>query len=474
VVALLWFRRGLRVEDLPALNAAVAAHDEVVPVFCFDDRLLGGRHASGPRTRFLLESLADLDASLRERGARLVIRRGRPERELVALAEEVGAANVHYTRDVTPFARERGEATRSAFAAAGLTEHAHPGHTIVDDAVDLATKDGRPYTVFSPYWRNWMGQPRREVLTAPERVAMPDVGSDDLPTLADLGLRETVPEALPGGERAAEARLDAFLAERVHRYGTAQDDLGADATSRMSPYLHLGCISPRAIEARLMDEEGKGPAAYRRQLAWGDFYHHVIYHHPDNARHEHQQRYRGTIEWTGDEEGFAAWCEGRTGYPLVDAAMRQLLREGWIHNRGRLVVGSFLTKHLGIDWRWGERFFMRLLIDGDESVNNGNWQWIGSVGTDPAPYYRRLYNPAAQQSRHDPRGVYVRRHVPELEGVPDRYLAEPWTMPAEVQREAGCVIGRDYPEPIVDHREAREAALARYRAALARDDARAP
>jgi deoxyribodipyrimidine photo-lyase len=173
--------------------------------------------------------------------------------------------------------------------------------------------------------------------------------------------------------------------------------------------------------------------------------------------------YRDAIDWSSDDADFAAWCDGRTGYPLVDAAMRQLRREGWMHNRARLVVGSFLTKDLGIDWRRGERWFMRLLIDGDEASNNGNWQWIGSVGVDPQPVYRRIYNPARQQERHDPAGDYVRRYVPELRDVPDEYLAEPWTMPEDVQRDCGCTIGADYPEPIVDHRAAREQALERYR-----------
>ncbi|MDP9188201.1 MAG: FAD-binding domain-containing protein, partial [Actinomycetota bacterium] len=209
---------------------------------------------------------------------------------------------------------------------------------------------------------------------------------------------------------------------------------------------------------------GKGPDAFRRQLCWRDFYHHVLLNFPRNARSEHQQRYRG-VKWSHAKGAFAAWQHGRTGYPLVDAGMRQLLREGWMHNRARLVVGSFLTKDLGIDWRWGERHFMRLLIDGDEANNNGNWQWIASVGTDPQPYFRRIYNPTLQMERHDPNGSYVRRYLPELDHVPDEYLREPWGMPVEVQREAGCVIGEDYPAPIVDHKEARQEAIARYREA---------
>lgn len=247
----------------------------------------------------------------------------------------------------------------------------------------------------------------------------------------------------------------------MHDYADDHDALGRDRTSRLSPYLHFGCLTPHQLERRL--GRGRGPQAFRRQLCWRDFHHHVLANFPRNARSEFQQRYRGRIAWSYARKPFEAWCEGRTGYPLVDAGMRQLRREGWMHNRARLVVGSFLTKDLGIDWRWGERWFMRLLVDGDEANNNGNWQWIASVGTDPQPAFRRIYNPARQMERHDPGGDYVRRYVPELRDVPDRHLAEPWEMPEEVQREAGCVIGEDYPAPIVDHRRAREEALERYR-----------
>ncbi len=247
----------------------------------------------------------------------------------------------------------------------------------------------------------------------------------------------------------------------MREYDQHNDLPGAQGTSRLSPYLHFGCLSPREIEQRL--GRGSGPEAIRRQLCWRDFYAQVIYHHPQNAQSEFQERYRGSIRWSHAKTRFEAWCDGRTGYPLVDAGMRQLRREGWMHNRVRLVVGSFLTKDLGIDWRWGERWFMRLLIDGDEANNNGNWQWIASVGVDPQPAFRRIYNPARHQERFDPDGAYVRRYVPELESVPDRYLAEPWTMPEAIQHECGCTIGRDYPAPIVDHVQARREALERYR-----------
>ncbi len=252
-----------------------------------------------------------------------------------------------------------------------------------------------------------------------------------------------------------------FLSGGAAEYDKQNDLPGQEGTSRLSPYLHFGCLSPREIEHRL--GRGAGPDAIRRQLCWRDFYAQVLYSHPRNAHSEFQERYRGSIRWSHAKTRFQAWCDGQTGYPLVDAGMRQLRREGWMHNRVRLVVGSFLTKDLGIDWRWGERWFMRLLIDGDEANNNGNWQWIASVGVDPQPAFRRIYNPARHQERFDPEGAYVRRYVPELAPVPDRYLSEPWTMPGEIQSACACTIGRDYPAPIVDHSQARRDALDRYR-----------
>lgn len=460
---LVWFRRDLRVRDHPALRAALNRHERVVPVFCFDDRLLHGRHASGPRTQFLLECLDELDSELRDRGSGLVVRHGKPERELVEIAEEVGAEAVHFTREVSPFGRQRGKRCESAFKRADIEAVAHPGLNAVDQLRDVLTQQGKPYTVFSPFHRNWLGVDRRDVLNAPSE--MPPLPSrlrkGRLPSLGSLGLEQEVSDPAKGGEAAAYKTLERFLDGPISEYKDNHDALGRDRTSRLSPYLHFGCISPRQIEDRL--GRGKGPEAFRRQLCWRDFYHHVLVFHPQNAKSEFQERYRGKISWSYAEKRFERWCDGTTGFPLVDAGMRQLKREGWMHNRARLVVGSFLTKDLGIDWRWGERHFMRYLIDGDEANNNGNWQWIASVGVDPQPPYRRIYNPALHMERYDPNGDYVRRYVPELEAVPNKYLREPWEMPAEVQEECRVVIGEDYPEPMLDRKKAREEALDRYR-----------
>jgi deoxyribodipyrimidine photo-lyase len=461
--AILWLRRDLRLHDHPALRAALDAAEHLAVVFCFDDGLLRGRHASGPRTQFLLECLSELDAGLRDRGSRLYVRHGPPQRELPELAQAMGAETVHFTSDVSPFARRRQAQVADALKRSDIESVAHPGLFAVDHLEPIRTSSGDPYTVFTPFYRNWLGQPRREVIGTPRKLGPPParVSAGRLPRLDELGLEQECSDPMPGGEKAARKALSRFLAGPVDSYDDGRDALTGENVSRLSPYLHFGCLSPREIEKRL--DGGAGAEAFRRQLCWRDFYAHVLGHFPANSRSEYQARYRGKIRWSYAKGAFKAWCEGRTGFPAVDAGMRQLRREGWLHNRSRLLVGSFLTKDLGIDWRWGERWFMRMLLDGDQASNNGNWQWIASVGVDPQPPFRRIFNPARQQARFDPDGEYVRRYVPELEHVPAAYLAEPWKMPAEVQAEAGCQIGSDYPEPIVDHARAREEALARYR-----------
>jgi deoxyribodipyrimidine photo-lyase len=463
-VALWWLRRDLRLTDQPALAAASGA-DRVIPVFCLDRRLLSGRHRSGARTQFLLECLRDVDRSLRSRGSRLVIADGDPVRELARLATAVRAESVHACADVGPYARRRDDAARRALLETGADLHLHSGLFAVDDPSSVRTREGRPYTVFTPYYRAWSQAPRRDPVATPSSLPpLPSrVRVGRIPTLGALGLEQPVSEPRVGGEGAGRALLESFLSAGVDRYDERRDALAQRGTSSLSPYLHFGCLSARELEQAL--PPGSGADELRRQLCWRDFYAQVLQAFPRNARSEHQQRYRGTLRWSRARGRFDAWRDGQTGYPIVDAAMRQLRREGWMHNRGRLIVGSFLTKDLGIDWRWGERWFMELLLDGDEASNNGNWQWIASVGVDPQPPARRILSPTRQQARFDPHGSYVRRYVPELGRVPDQYLAQPWTMPPEVQRAAGCEIGRDYPAPIVEHAQARGEALARYRAA---------
>jgi deoxyribodipyrimidine photo-lyase len=380
MTAIVWFRRDLRLRDHPALQAAVAAGGDVVPLFVLDDRLLHGRHASGSRTQFMLERLADLDRELRDRGARLVVRHGLPERELAAVARATGAQEVHVTGDVSPFDRAR------AARIGGLRIHAHPGLFVVDELPG-------PYRVFTAFYRRWLEQPRRAVRDAPDELRMPAIEPGRIPAVEELGLQQELAEPKP----------------------------------RLGAHLHLGSVSAREAEERVEP----------RDLAWRDFFHQVLLHNPGNVRHELQEGRRG-MEWVDDDAGFEAWCEGLTGFPMVDAAMRQLRHEGFMPNRMRLLVASFVVKDLGIDWRRGERWFMRWLLDGDEANNNGNWQWVASVGTDPAPWWRRHYSPDRHRERYDPDGSYVGRWIPELESG-------------------------DYPEPIIDRRAARAETAERYR-----------
>ena len=463
--AILWYRRDLRLHDHPALCRGLDEFDRVVPVFVLDDALLKGRYRSAPRTAFMLACLRELDAAMRDRGGGLVVRHGRPERELVALAGEAGASAVLWTSDVSPYARARDARVTEALGEAGIDAMPCSGNYCVDISRPR-TRDGRPFRVFSPFWRVWREVERRTVHRAPpELPALPSgVRKGRLPSLAALGAGEDVPEpAVAPGEEAARAALARWLDGRIDRYAERHDTL-AGGTAELSPYLRWGCLSPRECEERATAHGGRGAAAWVRQLCWRDFYAHVLLAHPESATQELQARYRGALEWDTDEERLAAWQEGRTGFPLVDAGMRQLARTGWMHNRARLVVGSFLTKDLHLDWRLGEEWFARLLLDGEPSQNTGNWQWIGSVGADPAPPYRRMYNPARHQERFDPDGAYVRRWVPELRDVPLERLTEPWTMSDEEQAAAGCVIGEDYPGPIVDHLAERRRALDRYSA----------
>jgi deoxyribodipyrimidine photo-lyase len=435
--AIVWMRRDLRVHDHPALTAAVREAERVVPVFVLDERLLGGRFPSEPRRWFLLESLRELREALRARGGDLIVRTGAPERELPELARETQASTVHFASDVSPFAMARDRRVEEALRAVGVEPRRHPGNFVAD------VGKPKPYSVFTPFWRAWRELPRREVHGAPRAIRLPsNLRIGEIPP-AECPLED--PIGAPG-EKAGRARMHAFLRDGMDRY-EERHDLLAGGTSELSPYLHFGCVSARELESRASAE------AFTRQLAWRDFYAHVLLHNPGNAHRAHQER-MDALEWEDDDEAFEAWQEGRTGYPVVDAAMRQLRSRGWMHNRGRLIAGSFLTKDLHIDWRRGEQHFMRLLLCGDEAQNNGNWQWVSSVGVDPAPYFRRLYNPVLQQRRHDPDGEYVRRWVPELRDAPLEHLAEPWKSDA----------APDYPPPIVDHAQERRRAIARYRA----------
>jgi deoxyribodipyrimidine photo-lyase len=458
---LVWLRRDLRLHDHPALAAALRPCDDaevrVVPLFVLDPRLLGSRRVAPARLRYLAEALADLDAGLRQRGGRLVVRRGDPRRVVPAVAREVRASAVHVTGDVTPYAADRDAAVAARLGDVPL--RVHPG-LLVHEPGTVLTGGGRPFRVFTPFHRAWLALPADLPLPAPARIpAHGGVASDGLPTAADLLEGATPPAEArhDGGETAALRRLDRFLTTRAADYHQARDLLGVDGTSRLSADLHHGCLSPRQAMADL-DPRRPGHRTFAAELAWREFYAHVLAAWPEVLRREFNPAMR-RLPWRGRSRAFTAWCDGRTGYPVVDAAMRQLRAEGWMHNRGRMIVASFLCKDLLVDWRLGEAHFLRHLVDGDLASNNGGWQWAAGTGTDAQPYFR-IFNPVTQGQRFDPDGAYVRRYVPELAGVPTRWIHRPWELPASEAEACGLRVGVDYPHPIVDHGHARREALA--------------
>lgn len=457
---IVWFRRDLRLHDHPALTAALRDGAQVVPLFVFDEALLHGRWPAPNRIWFMREAVRSLADDLAERGSRLCVRLGKPEEAVPALAAEVGASALYVSRDYGPFARARDSRVAQALAKRGIRFAAKRG-LLIHEPEDVLTGDDRPFTVFTPYRRRWESLPTRDVLPLPRHIPTPDgLKIGQLPSLATLGCDGPTARDIPEpSERAARARLAAWARGGLEHYDTRRDLLADDGTSRLSQDLHWGLLSPLEVLARTAGD-GKGPTTFHSELCWRDFYHQILWHYPRVAREPFQARYHD-LTWANNPEHIAAWWAGRTGYPVVDASMRQLVALGWVHNRARMITASFLTKHLLADYRVGERFFMEHLTDGDLASNNGGWQWAASVGTDAQPYFR-IFNPTLQGERYDPDGEYVRRWVPELAQVPTKYIHKPWTMPADTQREANCAIGKDYPAPIVDHAQAREVALALF------------
>jgi deoxyribodipyrimidine photo-lyase len=463
--AVVWFRRDLRLHDHPALHGALAAADAVIPLFVVDEPLLAGRWASANRAWFMRESVAVLAEELAARGAPLRVLRGRPADVVPAFAREAGARDVFVTRDATPYGRRRDRAVAERLAGAGVGFHARTG-LYVHEPDALATGDGGPFRVYGAYRRAWDTAPRRAVLPPPDRI--PGVAGAGDP-VADLGRPTADPSAVPRpGEPAARERLAAWLAAGpdgrapVDRYADLRDRLDLDATSRLSQDLRWGLLSPLELVDRAAGP-GDGRRVFSAEVAWRDFYAHVLWHRPEVLDAPYRREF-AALETRDAPAELEAWARGRTGYPVVDAAMRQLRATGSLPNRARMIAASFLVKHLLLERRLGEAEFMRHLVDGDVASNSGGWQWIASTGTDPPPYIR-VFNPVLQGRRHDPDGAYVRRWVPELARVPTAHVHDPWTMGPATQAAAGCRIGVDYPAPIVDHAQARSRALAAYGAA---------
>jgi deoxyribodipyrimidine photo-lyase len=465
----MWFRRDLRLDDSPAVASAAAGGDRVVPLFVIDPRVLG---PVGPnRRRFLAQALRDLDDQV---GGRLVVRSGDPARVVPALATELRASLVVATADYGPYGRQRDRAVSDALTAGGCSFLAVSSAYLVPPG-SVRSRAGTPFRVFTAFRRRWEEMPMPGPTQVPPAlfagadstasideiehgVAVP--GNVGLPSWwagLPLGLAPLLP---PGGTAAAMARLDSFVTSALAGYARGRDRPGDDGTSRLSPYLHFGCTHPRTVVERLGTAHGAD--RFRTELAWRDFYADVLWHRPASA-YQSLQPFGAHLRWDTDDEGrgrFRAWAEGRTGFPLVDAAMRQLLTEGWVHNRARMVAASFLIKDLHIDWRIGARWYLWHLVDGDLASNQHGWQWVAGTGTDAAPFHR-IFNPGTQMERFDRDGSYVRRF---LGGVPE---------PGKPCKPGAFPMAPSGAGPIVDHAQERQDALARFdearRLATARD-----
>jgi deoxyribodipyrimidine photo-lyase len=444
--AIWWIRRDLRLRDNLTLQAAMD-HEYVLPVFILDPHF--GREAGTRRHRFLFNGLRALDESLRARNSYLVIRRGEPLEVLRQLMNESNAGVIYAEEDFTPYARQREEAIATSLplklVQGQLAQH----------PLGILKSDGKPYTVFTPFSKTWKSHTPSDfaLSPAPEHIStIPRISSKTIPNYP-------TEKKFPVGEVEAHYRMESFLENRIYRYGEGRNRLDLEGTSSLSPYIHFGMLGQRtavqfalqAISSAPDQESRKSAQTWLSELIWREFYIHILYHYPwvleGNFRPQYNQ-----IRWRNHFDEFVAWKEGQTGYPIVDAAMRQLTTTGWMHNRARMIVASFLVKDLLIDWRWGERWFMQNLLDGDLAANNGGWQWTAGTGTDAAPYFR-IFNPILQSKKFDPNGDYIRKWVPELAHLDSTSIHTPWEKNIDVS---------GYPAPIVDHKYARERALDAY------------
>ncbi len=469
--AVWWIRRDLRLTDNQALTAALQVADQVIPLFILDPFFDRSPYVAAKRLAFLVRGLHELDAALRQRGSRLIIRQGKPVVTLAQLLAETGAHTIFAEADYSAYARRRDNAITTSLPLKlvdGVVIH-HPE--------SVHKQDGTPYTVFTPFKKNtWLARPlprAADILPAPMHIPTPpELASLPIPSEPDL------PPDVPftPGEAEAQRRLVTFTHSPARQpvithYAETRNSLHEVGSSYLSPYLRFGMISARqaavaalqAMAAAQTPDARQGAETWLSQLVWRDFYTAVLYNFPYVSNSSFRPAY-DHIQWRNNPANFAAWQAGQTGYPVVDAAMRQLTQTGWMPNRARMIVASFLVKDLLIDWRWGERFFRQHLVDGDPANNNGGWQWTAGTGTDAAPYFR-IFNPISQSQKFDTDGRYLHRWLPELANVPARYIHAPWQMPPLEQQRRGFLIGRDYPPPLVDHAQARARTLAAYRAA---------
>ncbi|MBS1226913.1 MAG: Deoxyribodipyrimidine photo-lyase [Proteobacteria bacterium] len=479
---LVWFRRDLRDTDHAALAEALRRARRVYCAFVFDREILDALPTPGDRrVEFIRESLAELDLALRARGGGLIVRHALATSEIPRLARELGVDAVFVNRDYEPQAKARDAAVAAALCEHGIGFESFKDQVIFDGA-EVLTQAGRPYTVFTPYKNAWLKRLTDDdhALHATDRGQLvAGALANGVPSLAQIGfaasdLRQI---GIATGMSGAKRLIDDFR-QRLADYAQTRDYPALKGVSYLSVHLRFGTVSPRELVSLAIASGAlrgaAGAATWLAELIWRDFYFMILDHFPHVAQRAFKPAYDAIAWRQGEhaEELFAAWCAARTGYPLVDAAMRQLRSSGYMHNRLRMVVASFLCKDLGIDWRRGEAWFARQLNDFDLAANNGGWQWAASSGCDAQPYFR-IFNPLTQSQRFDPDGRFIRRYLPELASVPDRFIHAPWLMSAAEQSACGVVIGRDTPAPLVDHGQARLQTLARYAVVKAqvRDDA---
>ncbi|WP_289043916.1 deoxyribodipyrimidine photo-lyase [uncultured Aliiroseovarius sp.] len=467
--AILLFRDDLRVSDHQALCAAVRAGHRLTCAFIHDPD--APYPPGGARKWWLHHALAALTEKLDALGGKLILRQGATADVLADLRDETGACDVYWSRRYTPDEVEADINLKADLTSQGCTVHSHPGRYLLEPW-QVSTKAGTPFRVFSPFWRASREQIRAAGLGDPLPVPDGIAFADDAPSesLDDFDLLPTAPNWAKGfdplwqpGEDGAMARLDDFLDGGADGYAKGRDFPAEPHTSRLSPYLQSGNISPRQVWAAVERAEhlgqmsGRDAEKFRAELGWRDFAAYLLFHNRDLEDTEFQPKFRD-FPWRYDKDDLAAWQQGQTGYPIVDAGMRELWQTGYMHNRVRMVVASFLVKHLRLDWRAGRDWFWDTLVDGDLASNAASWQWVAGCGADAAPYFR-VFNPMTQAEKFDPDGDYIRTYVPEIADLPDRHLAAPWKAPDDVLDKAGVKIGKTYPAPMVDHANARRAAL---------------
>lgn len=460
-LAIHWFRRDLRILDNTALHAAGGSSSHVIPVYVASEWQAAHLWTGPKRQAFLCRNLESLARNLQTLEGRLIVRSGSADEALERLIVESGADALYFNRDPDPFGRAMEVKVEAMARRLGIACHGFHDVTL-HGPDEVLTQDGKPYRVFTPYSRNWLALEKPPTLPKPGPLhTPPGVESLPLPRNSHWGLPEPEADIVEAGERAAHERLKSAISGRIQNYGLKRDTPGEAGTSRLSQDLRFGLLSPRTVFAKAMKAreatgsavERSGIDTYIKELAWREFYMAILWHFPRVLEHEFNPEWRG-LAWQEPDENFEAWKLGRTGFPIVDAGIRELLATGHMHNRVRMIVAMFLTKDLHLDWRLGEQFFMQHLVDGEIASNNGGWQWSAGTGADAAPYFR-IQNPWAQAKSHDPQGIYTKRWVPELAGVPAPLLLEP--------PKFGRPLAAGYPLPCVDHKTERDRTLAMFK-----------